>query len=78
MSRGSPTRTLRRLELIYRQGPWRSLEDVELATLTYIDWFNHRRILEPIGDIPPAEYEANYYRQQSTSCEAETHTREPA
>jgi transposase InsO family protein len=47
---------LYKTELIYRQGPWRGLEDVELATLTYIDWFNHRRILEPIGDIPPAEW----------------------
>ena len=52
-------------ELIYRQGPWKGLDDVEYATLEWIDWFNHRRILEPIGDIPPAEYEANYYRQTS-------------
>ena len=43
------------------------LEDVELATLTYIDWFNHRRILEPIGDIPPAEYEENNYAQLATT-----------
>jgi len=41
-------------ELIYRHGPWKGLEDVELAALTYLDWFNNR-ILEPIGDIPPAE-----------------------
>jgi transposase InsO family protein len=61
---------LYKTELIYRQGPWRSLEDVELATLTYIDWFNHRRILEPIGDIPPAEYEANHYRQNSPTITA--------
>ena len=56
---------LYKTELIYRQGPWRGLEDVALATLTYIDWFNHRRILKPIGDIPPAEYKANHYRQTS-------------
>jgi transposase InsO family protein len=61
---------LYKTELIYRQGPWRSLEDVELATLTYIDWFNHRRILEPIGDIPPAEKEANHYRQTSPATTA--------
>lgn len=61
---------LYKTELIYRQGPWRSLEDVELATLTYVDWFNQRRILEPIGDIPPAEYETNYYRQHSPATAA--------
>ena len=48
-------------ELIYRQGPWRGLDDVEFATMTYIDWFNHRRLLEPIGNIPPAEAEEQYY-----------------
>ena len=61
---------LYKTELIYRRGPWRSLEDVELATLTYVDWFNHRRILEPIGDIPPAEKEDNYYRQTSPATTA--------
>jgi len=54
---------LYKTELIYRRGPWKGLDDVEYATLEWVDWFNHRRILEPIGDIPPAEYEANYYRQ---------------
>jgi putative transposase len=61
---------LYKTELIYRQGPWRGLEDLELATLTYVDWFNQHRILEPIGDIPPAEYEANHYRQMSPANEA--------
>lgn len=61
---------LYKTELIYRKGPWRSLEDVELATLTYVDWFNQRRILEPIGDIPPADYEANHYRQKSPATTA--------
>jgi transposase InsO family protein len=56
---------LYKTELINRQGPWRGLDDVEYATLEWIDWFNHRRILEPIGDIPPAEYEDSYYRQNS-------------
>jgi len=48
-------------EVIHRRGPWRSLEAVELATLDWVDWFNHRRLLEPIGNIPPAEAEARYY-----------------
>jgi transposase InsO family protein len=46
-------------EVIRRLGPWRSLEAVEIATLQWVDWFNHRRLLEPIGNIPPAEAEAN-------------------
>ena len=45
-------------EVIRRQGPWRTLEAVEFATLAWVDWFNHRRLLEPIGYVPPAEYEA--------------------
>lgn len=56
---------LYKAEVIHRRGPWKGLDDVEYATLEWVDWFNHRRILEPIGDIPPAEYEANYYRQTS-------------
>ena len=50
-------------EVIRRTGPWRCLEDVELATLTWVDWFNMRRLLEPLGYVPPAEYEAAYYAQ---------------
>jgi transposase InsO family protein len=50
-------------EVIRRKGPWRTLEAVEFATLEWVDWFNMRRLLEPIGDIPPAEYEAHYYEQ---------------
>jgi transposase InsO family protein len=50
-------------ELIRRRGPWRSLEAVEYATLDWVDWYNHRRLLEPIGNIPPAEPEARYYAQ---------------
>ena len=52
-------------EVIQRKGPWRHLEAVEFATLTWIDWFNTRRLLEPIGYVPPAEYEANYYQQRA-------------
>ena len=50
-------------EVIHRRGPWRSFEAVEFATLEWGDWFNHRRLLEPIGNIPPAEVEARYYAQ---------------
>ncbi|OAN59939.1 transposase [Sphingomonas sp. TDK1] len=52
---------LYKAEVIHRRGPWRSFEAVEYATLEWVDWFNHRRLLEPIGNIPPAEAEANYY-----------------
>lgn len=48
-------------ELIHRRGPWRSFEAVEYATLEWVDWFNNRRLLEPIGNIPPAEAEERYY-----------------
>ena len=52
---------LYKAELIHRRGPWRSFEAVELATLEWVDWFNNRRLLEPIGNVPPAEAEAAYY-----------------
>ena len=55
---------LYKAEVIHRRGPWRSLEAVEFATLEWVDWFNHRRLLEPIGNIPPAEAEALYYAAQ--------------
>jgi transposase InsO family protein len=45
----------------HRRSPWRSMEAVEYATLEWVDWFNNRRLLEPIGNIPPAEAEAAYY-----------------
>ena len=54
-------------EVIRRQGPWRHLEAVEFATLDWVDWFNYRRLLEPIGDIPPAEYEARYHEQTAVA-----------
>jgi putative transposase len=53
-------------EVIHRCGPWRSFEVVELATLEWVDWFNNRRLLERIGNIPPAEAEARYYEQTET------------
>ena len=52
---------LYKAEVIHRRGPWRSFEAVEYATLEWVDWFNHRRLLEPIGNIPPAEAEERYY-----------------
>ena len=52
---------LYKAEVIHRRGPWRTIEAVEFATLEWVDWFNNRRLLEPIGNIPPAEAEANHY-----------------
>ena len=54
-------------EVIHHRGPWRGLDEVEYATLEWVDWFNNRRLLEPIGNIPPAELEAKYHQSQSTS-----------
>jgi len=58
---------LYKTEVIRRLGPWRHLEAVEFATLDWVDWFNHRRLLEPIGYVPPAEYEARYYEQAAVA-----------
>jgi transposase InsO family protein len=52
---------LYKTEVIRRRGPWPHLEAVQYATLEWVDWFNHRRLLEPIGNVPPAELEASYY-----------------
>jgi putative transposase len=57
-------------EVIHRRGPWRSFEPVEFATLEWVDWFNHRRLLEPIGNIPPAEAEERYYAMLETPAMA--------
>jgi transposase InsO family protein len=57
-------------ELIKPRGPWRTAEQVEIATLEYVDWFNHRRLYEACGDIPPAELETVYYRQNAALAEA--------
>lgn len=58
---------LYKAEVIHRQS-WKNREAVELATLTWVDWFNHRRLLAPIGNVPPAEAEAEYYRKLSESA----------
>jgi putative transposase len=56
--------------VIHRRGPWRNAEAVEFATLEWVDWFNNRRLLEPIGNIPPAEAEARYCAQASEQAMA--------
>ena len=57
-------------EVIRLRGPWRHVEHVEFATLEWVDWFNNRRLLEPIGDMPPVEFEQLYYMQQSSPVRA--------
>jgi transposase InsO family protein len=57
-------------EVIHKRGPWKSIDPVEYATLEWVDWFNHRRLLGPIGDVPPAEYEQAYYEQLDESARA--------
>jgi len=57
-------------EVIRRRGPWRNMEAVEFATLEWVDWYNNRRLLEPIGNMPPAEAEARYYAQLEVSAMA--------
>jgi len=59
---------LYKAELIHRRAPWKSKEAVELATLEWMVWFNHHRLLGSIGYIPPAEAEANYYRQLASQA----------
>ena len=53
---------LYKAEVIHRRSAWKTKDSVELATLHWVAWFNHQRLLEPIGYVPPAEFEANYYR----------------
>ncbi len=61
---------LYKTEVIRRRGPWRNLEAVEFATLEWVDWFNNRRLLTSIGDVPPAEYEERYYHAQEAPAMA--------
>jgi len=61
---------LYKTEVVRRRGPWKNIEDVEYATLEWVDWFNNRRLLEPIGNLPPAEYEMMYYQQLEESTMA--------
>jgi putative transposase len=62
---------LYKAELIHRRTPWKTRAAVELATLEWLSWFNHHRLLEPIGYIPPAEAEANYYQQLAEKATVE-------
>jgi putative transposase len=59
---------LYKTEVIHHRGPWRNIDAVEYATLEWVDWFNNRRLLEPIGNIPPAEFETAYHRQHEESA----------
>ena len=69
---------LYKTEVIHRRGPWRHLEAVEYATLEWVDWFNHRRLLEPIGNMPPAELESSYYHFNESVADGDlTQTRSP-
>jgi transposase InsO family protein len=56
---------LYKAEVIHRRGPWKTKQAVELATLEWVAWFNHHRLMEPLGYLPPAEFEANYHRQRA-------------
>ncbi|GMA32836.1 putative transposase for insertion sequence element IS986/IS6110 [Litorihabitans aurantiacus] len=69
--------SLFKAELARNRGPWRSIDDLEIATAEYIDWFNHRRLHGEIGLIPPAEHETNHYRHNhaSTPVDASLHSR---
>jgi putative transposase len=69
---------LYKTELVRNRGPWRGLDDLELATLEWVDWFNHRRLFHELGRVPPAEFERSYYRHHISAREAETHATEPA
>ena len=69
---------LYKTELVRNRGPWQGLDDLELATLEWVDWFNHRRIFHDLGRIPPAEYEANHYRQPESDQQVPTQQTEPA
>ena len=57
---------LYKTEVIYHRGGWKGIDDVSFSTLEWVDWFNHRRLLEPIGDVPPVEFEATYYAKEET------------
>ena len=70
---------LYKTELVRHRGPWRGLDDLELATLEWVDWFNNRRIHHHnAGSVPPAEAEDLHYRQQHSDHRAETQTKQPA
>jgi putative transposase len=69
---------LYKTELIRNKGPWRGLDDLELATLEWVDWFNHHRLFHELGRIPPAEFEDQHYRHNNSDRQVETQTNTPA
>jgi putative transposase len=69
---------LYKTELVRNRGPWRGLDDLEYATLEWVDWFNHRRLFEAHGHIPPAEFEELHHQQNDSARRAETQTKQPA
>ncbi len=69
---------LYKTELVRNKGPWRGLDDLELATLEWVDWFNHRRIHHQLGRIAPAEHEVNYYNRINSGQQPKTQTKTPA
>jgi putative transposase len=68
---------LYKTELVRKQGPWKGLDDLELATLEWVDWFNHRRLFHELGRVPPAEYEQAYYVQTESHHPVPTQQTEP-
>jgi putative transposase len=66
---------LYKTELVRRRGPWRGIDEVEYATLEWVDWFNHRRLLAPIGYIPPTEFEAAFRREDNPAALFDSSTR---
>jgi transposase InsO family protein len=60
---------LYKTEVIHRRGPWKGIDEVEFATLEWVAWYNTRRLLEPLGYVPPAEFERAYYNCQAASAE---------
>ena len=69
---------LYKTELVRNRGPWRGLDDLELATLEWVDWFNHRRIFHDLGRIPPVEYEKNHHQQKESDHQVTTQDTKPA
>lgn len=69
---------LYKTELVRNRGPWKGLDDLELATLEWVDWYNHRRLFGELGLVPPAEIEASHYAQTPSAPEAETQPKQPA
>jgi len=69
---------LYKTELVRNRGPWKGLDDLELATLEWVDWFNHRRLYGDLGHVPPAEFEDRYDAQHHSAGGAETQLHTPA